>query len=70
MFFYKTNIKNVIVYLILINIVFVNIVFGIYLFYNYNVNTIYKKLTLYLFIPIWVIIYMLLYSSARQHLVS
>ncbi len=68
MFFYETRPKQFVIYLVLINLFFVNIFFAIYIYYNYEVNSIFKKITLYIFIPIWAVLYMLAYTSARQYL--
>jgi len=68
MFFYETKPKQFIIYLVLINLLFVNIFFAIYIYYNYDVNSIYKKTTLYFFVPLWGFLYMILYTSARQYL--
>ena len=70
MFFYETKPYQIIIYIVLINLLFVNIFFAIYIFYNYDVNPRYKKLTLYLFVPIWIFLYLISYSSARQYLIG
>ena len=70
MYFFEKSLSKSILYIVLINLLFVNIFFAIYIFYNYDVNPLYKKLTLYVFFPIWLALYLLSYSSARQYLVG
>jgi hypothetical protein len=70
MFFSQAKPLQIILFLILINALFVNIFFALYIFYNYEIHPFFKKLTLYLFVPIWILLYMLSYSSARQYLVG
>lgn len=68
MFFFEVRTRTFLVYLVLINLLFVNIFFLIYILYNYDIHPLYRKLTKYVFVPIWVVLYLLSYTSARKYL--
>ena len=68
--FFEVKASSIALYILLINLLFVNIFFALYLFYSYDVHPLFKKLTLYVFLPIWIVLYLLSYSSARSYLAS
>jgi len=70
MFFYEVRTRSMITYLVLINLPFVNIFYIVYLLYSYNIHPLYRKLAKYLFIPVWIFLYWLSYTSARMYLVG
>lgn len=67
MFFYEIKPLNFVAFILLINFPFINIIFIIYVLYSYNVNNLYRRLTKFFFLPIWAVLYLVAYSTARQY---
>lgn len=70
MFFSETKPQSFIIYILLINVPIINIGFIVHILYSYNFSPLFRKLTFFLFIPIWVIIYMFAYGKARAYYVG
>lgn len=66
--FLEVKWHSVLLYLLFINLLFFNIFFMIYMYYHYDFHPLFKKLTLFIFLPLWIVLYLLSYRSARQYL--
>jgi hypothetical protein len=66
--FYELKATSILLYMLIINIIFVNIFFFVYLYYKEDTHPLYRKLALFLFLPIWIFIYVQGYGAARSYL--
>jgi hypothetical protein len=68
--FYELKVTSILLYILIINIIFLNIFFFVYLYYKEDTHPLYRKLALFVFLPLWIFVYIVGYGEARSYLVG